>query len=259
MPIILTPFTHGKLVQGNTWTVVDEDELARHIARVALGQSRHVQKILMGSALTLQPTTTRNAADCAIELLTVQGSDPSHRDGWMFQVISWVAAYKASPNGIIRAPHMIAADKGFDGLQLELDAAKKVSAAIIFEDKATINPRETIRGDVWPEFTAFETGKSENVLTAEVSALLSTQPGIDPDIAIQNIIWKSARRYRISITVGDQHRDEEGRRQLFKGFDNVVGGKLNKRQGETIYLPTLRQWMQSVAKKAIAEIKLKAK
>ena len=51
------------------------------------------------------------------------------------------------------------ADKGFDGLQLLLDNENQVvAAAVIFEDKATSNPRATIRDRVWPEFSTIERG-----------------------------------------------------------------------------------------------------
>jgi hypothetical protein len=255
MSITLTPFEHGELCHGSTWTVEDEDALADQIARIALGQSRHVQKILAGANLGPAPTTT-NAATGAITLLTVTGEDPWHRDGWIFQAMSWIAANRATPGGIIRSPHMILAHKGFDGLQLELDQETgAVVAAVIFEDKATDSPRDTIRDDVWPEFSKLEAGERENVLTAEVVALLQTQPGIDPDIAIQNIIWKEARCYRISITVGDTHANDAGRLRLFRDYDTIAAGAVKRRRGETFCIHDLRRWMNDLAQKAIVAVK----
>jgi hypothetical protein len=254
MSITLTPFEHGELCHGSTWTVEDEDVLADQIARIALGQSRHVQKILAGANLGPTPTTA-NAAAGAITLLTVTGEDPWHRDGWIFQAMSWIAANRATPGGIIRSPHMILAHKGFDGLQLELDRdTGAVVAAVIFEDKATDNPRDTIRDDVWPEFSKLEAGERENVLTAEVVALLQTQPGIDPDIAIQNIIWKEARCYRISITVGDTHANDAGRLRLFRDYDTIAAGAVKRRRGETFCIHDLRRWMNELAQKAIVAV-----
>ena len=258
MSIALTPFEHGALCHGSTWTVDDEDMLADQIARVALGQSRHVQKILAGANFGAPPTTA-NAATGAIALLTVAGEDPWHRDGWMFQAMSWIAAHRATPGGIIRSPHMILAHKGFDGLQLELDEnAGAVTAAVIFEDKATDNPRDTIRNDVWPEFVRLEAGDKENVLTAAVVALLQTQAGVDPDIAIQNIIWKQARHYRLSITVGDAHSTDAGRLRLFRDYDTVAVGAVKRRRGETFHVQNLRQWMHHLAEKASAAVLAKA-
>jgi hypothetical protein len=255
MSITLTPFEHGELCHGSTWTVEDEDVLADQIARIALGQSRHVQKVLAGANLGPAPTTA-DAAAGAITLLTVAGEDPWHRDGWIFQAMSWIAANRATPGGIIRSPHMILAHKGFDGLQLELDQdTGAVVAAVIFEDKATDNPRDTIRDDVWPEFSKLEAGERENVLTAEVVALLQTQPGIDPDIAIQNIIWKEARCYCISITVGDTHANDAGRLRLFRDYDTIAAGAVKGRRGETFCIHDLRRWMNKLAQKAIVAVK----
>lgn len=252
--ISLTPFEHGDLCRGNTWAVEDENLLASQIARVALGQSRHVQKILAGANLTPVSSTARTA-EGAISLLTVTGADPWHRDGWMFQAMSWIAANQANPNAITRAPHMIHAHKGFDGIQIEVNKSTgSVDAVVIFEDKATDKPRDTIREDVWPEFSGFEGGSRENVLTAEVTALLQTQPDVDPDSAIDKLIWGNTRRFRVSITVGDTHANDAGRERLFKGYESTVPGPVHKRGGETFYVKNLRGWMANIAEMTIAII-----
>lgn len=253
MPISLTPFSHDPLCYGSSWGVRDETLLAEQIARVALGQSRHVAKILAGAGLAVPSTTTSSATTNAISMLTVAaGSDAYHRDGWMFQVMSWIAAYCATPDGLIRAPHMIFAHKGLDGLQLILDEdGQEVSAAVIFEDKATDNPRNTIRDEVWPDFQKMEGGDRENVLIADVTALLSTQTGMDIDAAIQNIVWKQIRHYRVSITVGDTHNSNAGRARLFKDYDGIIAGDIGRRRSETFFIADLRPWMNRLAGMAI--------
>ncbi|MEA3141727.1 MAG: hypothetical protein QOK23_3896 [Gammaproteobacteria bacterium] len=253
MTIVLTSFAEGTLCQGCAWTVADQLELAERIAFVALGQARHVAKILSGIK-AIPPSTTESTRAAAIKLLTVPpGADPWHRDGWLFQTMSWLAALQANPSAIIRAPHMILAHKGFDGLQLELDVASGVvSAAVIFEDKATDNPRKTIKDEVWPDFQLLEAGDRENVLTADVSSLLGTRPGIDADKAIENVIWKQVRRYRVSITVGDTHSTAAGRKRLFKGYDEVATGDVARRGGEILLVDQLRPWMASLADQAIS-------
>jgi hypothetical protein len=256
MSITLTPIQHGDLCYGNAWTVADEEALARQVALVALGQSRHVRKILAGSNIdpALRPEDDVRGAIALLSL--VAGEDPWHRDGWMFQVMSWIAAARKAPSGVIRSPHMILAHKGFDGLQLEIDRDKGlVTAAVIFEDKATDNPRGMIRDEVWPDFLGLENGDQDNVLTAEVVALLETQPDLDPDSAIENIIWKEARRYRVSITVGDTHNSDTGRRRLFKDYDTTVAGGIERRCAETFYVTNLRAWMEKLANEAISFIK----
>ena len=255
MAIVLTSFTEGTLYQGCSWTVSDQLELAERIALVALGQSHHVAKILSGIK-AIPPITTASTRTAAIKLLTVPaGVDPWHRDGWIFQTISWLVASQANPSALIRAPHMILAHKGFDGLQLELDTSGGVSAAVIFEDKATDNPRGTIKSEAWPEFQLLEAGDRENVLTADVSSLLSTRPGIDADKAIENVIWKQVRRYRVSITVGDTHSTAIGRKRLFKGYDEIATGDVARRRGEIFLVHQLRPWMAALADQAISFLK----
>ena len=243
--------------------VQDEEKLAQQVARVALGQFRHVSKILAGVE-SADPATTHDHVADAIELLTVpDGEDPWHRDGWIFQTISWIAAHQQSHGAVTRPPHIIKAHKGFDGLQLQMtEDGKSVTAVIIFEDKATDNPRKTIREDVWPGITALESGKRVNQLTHDVSAALETQKYFDPDLdidaAISNILWKNARRYRVSITVGETHNVEQARERLFKGFEDSAPGGVERRRAETIHLPNLRKWMQQFAIRVTAHVKATA-
>ena len=105
MPIVLTPFAHGTLCHGYSWHISDERELATLVARVLMGQFRHVAKILAGTGVG-PVITDRRASESAIALLHLPPEkDPWHRDGLLFQTISWIAAHRGAPPGaIIRAP-----------------------------------------------------------------------------------------------------------------------------------------------------------
>lgn len=253
MPITITPYDDDPLCHGHIWEVTDVDALALQVARVAVGQSRHVKKILDGYTGTLPKPNIDTVANAAGMLTANSDTEAYHRDGWMFQVMSWLAACKAAPNGVIRVPHMIHAQKGFDGLQLEIDdRTKKVSAAIIFEDKATENPRDTIREEVWPDLRLLESGDRTNVLFTDVLTLLESVPGVDPDAAIENIIWNEARRYRVSITSTSIHRGKNGRKRLFKDYDDVAVGSTARRGGQVFEIPDLRNWMATLAARSIA-------
>ena len=253
MPITLTPFSESACYFGNAWQVTDEDELARQIAVIALGYSHHVHKILQGTGVidTVYPA---EGAASAIQLLTVSGKDPSHRDGWMFQAMSWIAAIRANPSAKLAAPHMQHADKGFDGLQVEVDEnANRVNCAVIFEDKATTNPRQAITHKdkgVWKDFREIEDDLRCGFFTSQLLAVLRSETTLDPDEAIKEVIWKEARRYRLSITVGKTHSNGEGRKRLFRGYDNVVAGHLNRRGAETFHKDDIRAWLASLAEKA---------
>ena len=87
MPISVTPVQVAGIT-GFVWKICDEDELARLIARVYLGHARHVENILRklrpsGS----NPPVSVSAAKGAKKLLTINAD---HRDGLLFQAISWI-------------------------------------------------------------------------------------------------------------------------------------------------------------------------
>lgn len=256
MAIKLTPIAHGSLCHGHKWDVTDESQLAEFIAFVALGHARHVIRVLTAGPAVTPPPSGSAAAKSAISMLTVSGSDPSHRDGWMFQVISWLAAHAGSPDSLLKAPHIRHADKGLDGLRVDLNTTTgRAKAVVIFEDKATVNPRDTIRDQVWPELKAFEAGSKENELVAELTALLQTRGGIDIDAVLKGVLWKRDRYFRVSITVDDSHGTDTARKKLFKGFNEIVKGAKVRRAGETLQLTAMRTWMESLANKAIASLK----
>ena len=161
---------------AHDWSIDSDHELAKLVARIALGQYRHVLQILSETDFASSaPATTALAG--ARQLLTVpDGSDPFHRDGWLFQTISWIAAHIQDNTALIAPPHMQHADKGFDGLHVLIDEkTQTVRSVVICEDKATSNPRDTIRDLVWKEFSDLEAGSSDHLLTAEVSTLLATR------------------------------------------------------------------------------------
>ena len=260
MTLTLTPINHDKLCHGWKWSIKDEDALAEQVARIVLGQYRHVAKILSGANVP-GPATNAEQATAAIKQLTLaEGEDPWHRDGWLFQAISWIAAHQQPSASLTRMPHIRKADKGFDGMQLELnEAGTSVTAVVVFEDKATDNARKTIRDDVWPGIDALEKDERLNELSQEVSGMLgahsTAHPELDLDTMIADILWRNVRRYRVSITIGDIHNNANARARLFKGFDGAAPGAEARRRADTIYLPDMRSWMASFAERVIGKIK----
>ncbi len=208
MPINFTKIDNADVWFGYNWDIEDTDKLARHLARVALGQYRHVAKVLAATQVA-DVVPVASAYEGARSLLILKQAEPWHRDGWVFQVISWIAAHLNSNGELIAPPHMQHADKGFDGLHLHIDkVTDKVCKAVLCEDKATTNSRKKIQSEVWPEFKSFETGTRDNELISRVTSLLETQSDVDPDDAVADVLWGDARSYRIAITIGDEHNSE---------------------------------------------------
>lgn len=252
MPIQLIPIPTNEVMHGYIWTLKSEEELARLVARLLLGHYLHVEKLLAGR--NLKATTVDGAAAKAAKArLTVKkGQEPWHRDGLLFQAISWVAAHKAADPSlsVFSLPHQIPAHKGFDGLQVELNKNGRFSGLIIFEDKATENPRSTIKLDVWPAIQLLETGQRQNELMQETTALLQRAQVNNPDKIIEGIVWNRLRKFRVSITGGPGHDSNPGLAGLFKDYDSVApGNDVGKRRAEVICFADLRPWMRQFATK----------
>ena len=244
--------SHGDNWSGSDWSITDEDELAKLVARVALGQSRYALKILQETGCQAYAPTD-SALDGAIKLLSPGKKDPYHRDGWVFQVISWIAAHLQNPESLKSSPHMIHAHKGFDGLHVCLDESNEdVVSIIICEEKATEGPRGKITTQVWPEFSSLETGDRDNELVSEVTGLLAQSQHSDPERAVHEIMWKQKRAYRLSITIGDDSNSEAGRQAVFKGYESIVlGSDVVRRRAETFHRKNLRVWMERFSSKTI--------
>lgn len=253
MPITITPVEEKDCWSGSTWTIKDEDELAELVARVAIGQSRVVERILRATG-DLPPGYPKGGFEGARTLLSVGTGDTTyHRDGWVFQVIAWIAAYRFDEEALIRAPHMIKADKGFDGLIIEFDD-DGIAQVVISEEKATEHPRNQVQSAVWPEFADFETGKRDNELVASVTSLLEKSNNPDPDATVADILWEEKRAYRVAVTVGDAYASAKGRKRLFKGYERKVLGDVGRRRAETLVLEDVRIWLDDISEKAHAAI-----
>lgn len=253
MVIALTPIREGELWAGFTWTVEDENALAGLLARVAIGQARVAERILHEEGL-VRIDYPLGGHQGARNLLKVGPSgDPAHRDGWIFQVISWIAAHRAGKPGVIRSPHMRHADKGLDGLLVEFDDAE-IARVVISEEKATGNARTMVRGRVWPEFQDFETGRRDPELVDGVSTLLAGSGHPNPDAVVAAILWTQKRAYRVAVTIGNTHASAKGLKALYKGYEEAVSGEIGRRRAEAFQVLNLRPWFESIAIRATAII-----
>ncbi|MBA1141127.1 hypothetical protein [Mesorhizobium neociceri] len=252
MLLEFTDITSDPAWAGSSWKVVSGDELAKLVARVALGQSRYALHVLEQIGF-VSPKAAASTLTGAIKLLTAPDpKKPYQRDGWIFQVLSWIAAHLQDRSALIREPHMYHAHKGFDGIHVKVDAdTKRVMFVVVCEEKATENPRKTVREKVWPEFEGLEKAERDHQLLSEVIAVLRTDPEVDVDQAIEEIVWKDARSYRVAVTVGDTDDPAD----TFDGYPGVVAGEIVRRRAEVLPLKELRAWMADIANKAIAHAK----
>jgi hypothetical protein len=238
--------------QGISYSIKDEDALASAIALVLVQEFALAKSVASGNTLEAgQPTL--DVAD--IEDIVSRRLNPPnvyHRDGFLFQLMMWLAAHLDLERGdLVSLPHSQASDKGQDSIVVHR-AEGAVVALSICEDKATKNPRDTIRESVWPEIRDYEAGGRRDELRSNIIATLGLG-GVAADEAerlVRRISWDGARRYRVRVTL-----EKKRPSKLFKAFDVIVKGDPDRRRGETIQIPQLREWMTCLASKVEAKLR----
>ena len=258
--IRLIACNHDPLCKGFRWEIIHEPALAQMVGWTLQGHSRHAENVLKtlgATALKTWPTVKQQA----IDLLTFPSGTGNtaprwHRDGLVFQHISWIAAIVEKGDHVAASiPHLIPAHKGFDALLVPLaDNTEAREGIIICEDKATTNPRAQITEEVWPSISAIDSGERDAELNGELTAILQRYNVSNIEQVITEAHWRNLKAYRVSITVGNQHQAVSARKALFKGYDTTVPGELARRQAETFLVPQLRTWMDTFSQQVIDAI-----
>jgi hypothetical protein len=247
------------------WTVCDLEILAKLIAIIAMGQARHAARILAG----LYPAAPELKCDSlradAKQRLTVtgdtsekQGTRRWHRDGMIFEAISWIVARQgAATNVLMRDPHISATTQGLDGLMIELDeTGETIVRATILEDKCSNDPRGKFRDEVLPAFQRYHALERASELVAETASLLDGRiPEEKVTEAAGRVLDIALRAYRAALTVDSSCSSKEKRKALFKGYEKLQGIAREQRIGATFLPPSeLRDWFEQIARRAVKYI-----
>lgn len=251
---------------GQKWQVSDEAHLARLVAIVLMGQARHAAEIIHKMTAATPRYKDLALRQDAIYRLTIRGEDAerrvaskSHRDGLIFEVISWIAAQQAaSEQVLIRDPHVSATTQGFDGLMIELDASQRqIVRATIFEDKCTVEPRRTFRQDVLPLFQSLHRGERASELLASAASLLA-ESGLDSAAqteAAGRVMSPEFRAFRSSFPVCIENDSKEGRMKIFADYDNLEGLSAEQRVAATLVTTkAVRMWFEDFAALTVSYI-----
>jgi hypothetical protein len=239
--------------QGVVFDVIDINALARAIAFILVQEYDLARQLVTGD---FPSTNTIKLENGDIEDIIQRRLHPTvdyHRDGFLFQLMMWLSAHLDLQAGdIVALPHSQGSAKGQDSIIIHR-SNQAVAALTICEDKATENPRKTVREDVWPEIMGYENGERRDELRSNVIATLGIGgiPMAEAQNLIRNISWTGKRRYRIRVTVEPNKRTPT----LFKGFEEIVNGDNKMRRGETVTLPSMRDWMAVLAEKVEIELR----
>ncbi|WP_449411283.1 hypothetical protein [Methylobacterium komagatae] len=253
-------------VYGENWTVSDRQELVEYLAVIALGQAQHAARIIRQlesrhPAISIKELYSGARSQMRIKGATDIQKDVSryHRDGFLFECISWVVAQKnSSEKSLLKDPHLSSTSQGLDGLLIEMDdSGKNIVRSVIFEDKCTDAPRSKFRDEVLPAFAQHHEHKRCRELVANAVSLMREIGinGTDATKAAAAVLDRSSRSYRVSLTVGDKYNSEAKRKSLFKGYNDLNDIQREQRIGALFsFSGSLRDWFQTLAEEVIDQL-----
>ena len=259
MPITVTPTPVIPQCLGAVWAVADPDGLAEVCAQVLIGRALHAAIILDGVHPTGTPPMISAALKAKLQLELHPQTDPKiwHRDGLLFEIISWVVArVTATANEAISDPHLKATNQGTDCIKVTIDpAARTLSLATVYEYKCSTNWRQHFAGDVIVAFREYLIGERDNQLAQSAIGLL-TGLGFTPaerGAAYDRLIQQRPLAFQASLTVAPSGFTAEQRLALFNGYDAIAGG-VEKRGGNTLPLDDIRAWFAAFSDRVWGKI-----
>lgn len=253
--IAIKTVTVDKDIQGQHWVVNDIHALADMIAIISIGQAEHAATIireLMPRTPAISRAQLFAEAKAQLNLTGKSEKVRYHRDGFLFECISWIAAQqKSDSRTFLKVPHIKATTQGMDGLIIQLHATRpEVVSTTICEDKCTENPRNKFTQQVLPTFSEHHQHKRSADLLATAVALIK-ESGLNGTGAMQaaeRVLDMTYRTYRAALTVDSTFCTIEKRSNLFKGYADLDGLTQKQRIGATFLAdPDLRDWFQKLA------------
>jgi hypothetical protein len=248
------------LVVDKEFDILNEELLAQYVGRIVLGHYVHVKKIINDLSST-SPLLSQTGIDLAINKMKSEGKSQielDKRDGWIFQIISWLVLYVENKGTrfYCQPPHDASAQHGLDGLAIVLDMDNKIQSLIITEDKCTENHRVVIPTQVWPEFERFETGVNNNKIVSRVSAMIEAiGDGSLLEANQNNLLDRNLWVYRLGINRDKKYESMAGRKKLFKGYDVFVKeDDPHRRFAATILRDEVREWMKELSLKVVRHL-----
>lgn len=259
MTLVVLPTATPPECLGTNWTVSDADALADVCAQIMIGRALHAALILDGSHPAGTPPIISSALKEKLKLELHPTSDPKtyHRDGLLFEIISWVAArFTATPNDAISDPHLKATNQGTDCVKVTVDPVNRtLTRATVYEYKCTTNWRQLFSQDVIKAFREYVSGERDNQL-AQTAITLLIKLGFTPierNAAYDQLVRGRPLAFQASLTVAPSAFAAEDRLALFSGYDSIAGA-IDTRGGNTMPLDDVRGWFAGFAALVWAKI-----
>jgi len=182
-----------------------------------------------------------------------------HRDGLIFEHISWIAAKQVSGDKCyLKDPHTSATSQGLDGVMIELnDDGTEISKSTIFEDKCSETPRNKFTRSVIPGFLDRH-GNTRNAELVAAAANLIKMSGVSNQQAIvmaKKVLDNNCRQYRAGFALTQEFDSHEAQKGLFDGYNKLENINQDQRIGASLIVDEeLRNWFDSLASKIVEYI-----
>lgn len=277
MPLAFSQAADNATCVLSHWEVVEQAGFVDVLAWLYLRKPTHAERVILGlqpGAAGLFGSVKNNAiallqynlSDIAADLGSADDDKRAkaekardariaHRDGLLFQHISWIAARLQFPSAEASPPHVRKADKGFDGFLVEVDTANlDLTRVVICEDKASISPRNLVTSSIWPELKAIVAGERDLEVLDAITPLLKSLTEADRETAIGRIVWERARNFRVALTAGDDQVKNGTYGHLFDGYADQARGDVTARLAEVMPMQDVRQYLDHLAGQVVAKL-----
>ncbi len=244
---------------GSVWTVSDADALAEVCAQILIGRAHHAATILNGvRPLGSPPVMSSELRDCLHRELHPQTRQTIwHRDGLLFEIISWVAArLTATASEAISDPHLKATNQGTDCVKVTINpVTRTVTRATVYEYKCTANWRQLFSQDILAAFQEYLSGKRDNQLAQTAITLLGSLgfTSEERSAAYDELIQARPLAFQASLTVAPSDFTADQRLALFNGYDSIAVD-IADRFGNTMPLDDVRTWFAGFSSKVWTKI-----
>jgi hypothetical protein len=257
--LLVSPLPVPPHCVGSLWSVHDQDVLASLCAEVLIGRALHASMILDGAPLPGVPTVITVALKERLQRELHPTSQPKvyHRDGLLFEIISWIAARSdAEPDSAISDPHLKATTQGTDCVKVSVDpVARTITEATVYEYKCTTNWRQKFGGEVLAAFREYVSGARDNQLSQAAIPLL-TELGFSREErghAYDVLVQQRPLAFQASLTVAPSGFGADERLALFAGYDTITA-EVARRAGNTFPLDDIRAWFADFSTEVWAKI-----
>jgi hypothetical protein len=236
MPLNVSNFPAAPECGGRQWAVLNEDQLASLVALVLVGRAKHAESVLAGTQRTVAVVPDALKGQLRRQLQTPDGALTYHRDGLLFEIISWIVArLTAAPDEVISTPHLKSTQQGLDTIKIGFDpVARTLTRVVVYEQKCTEHPRDEFRDKVVPAFHDWKAHKRDNQLV-QAAANLAERFNLTDDEHLRlydRLVQVHPLAFQAALTVTPTPFETARCVSLFGGYTSVTPN-LADRLGDT--------------------------